>query len=123
MGKECRQQQRPAVVAGDLNDVAWSHTTRLFQRISALLDPRVGRGLFSTFHAKYPMLRWPLDHVFASTHFYLETLERLPKFGSDHFPILAVLVCEPQPKFNPENPRPEQDDLEETADIIDRARE
>ncbi|MBC7572079.1 MAG: endonuclease/exonuclease/phosphatase family protein [Spirosoma sp.] len=121
VGKECRLQTRPTVVAGDLNDVAWSHTTRLFQRVSGLLDPRIGRGLFSTFHAKYPFLRWPLDHVFASTHFQLQTLKRMPGFGSDHFPIMVTLVCEERPQGIVEKPHPEHDDLKEASEIIEKA--
>ncbi len=121
VGKECRLQTCPTVVAGDLNDVAWSHTTRLFQRVSGLLDPRIGRGLFSTFHANYPFMRWPLDHVFASTHFRLQRISRLPNFGSDHFPILVAFVYEPQPQPDAEKPQPENDDLEETREIIAKA--
>jgi endonuclease/exonuclease/phosphatase (EEP) superfamily protein YafD len=89
------ERDRPVIVAGDLNDVAWSSTTRLFRRISGLLDPRVGRGMYNTFHAHWPFLRWPLDHLFHSEHFALVHIERLRPFGSDHFPILIELALVP----------------------------
>jgi endonuclease/exonuclease/phosphatase (EEP) superfamily protein YafD len=81
----------PTVVAGDLNDVAWSATSELFVRLSGLLDPRAGRGFYATFNAKVPIFRWALDHVFHSVHFALVRMRRLPAIGSDHFPILIEL--------------------------------
>ena len=95
VGKFIQEHDGPTVVAGDLNDVAWSHTSELFRRLSRLLDPRIGRGLLPTFHADYKLLRWPLDHVFHSAHFRLQRLERLAHIGSDHYPIYISLSYEP----------------------------
>jgi endonuclease/exonuclease/phosphatase (EEP) superfamily protein YafD len=95
VARESKQRHRPTLIAGDLNDVAWSHTTRLFQRISGLLDPRVGRGLFPTFHADHRLARWPLDHLFHDASFRLVSLKVLRSFGSDHFPICAVFMHDP----------------------------
>lgn len=91
VGDQIKDLDESCIVMGDLNDVAWSRTTRLFQRISGLLDPRVGRKYVNTFHADYKFLRWSLDHVFHSTDFALVQMQRLPHIGSDHFPVYVVL--------------------------------
>ena len=91
VGDQIKDLDESCIVIGDLNDVAWSRTTRLFQRISGLLDPRVGRHFVNTFHADYPLLRWSLDHVFHSTDFALVQMQRLAHIGSDHFPVYVVL--------------------------------
>lgn len=91
VGDRIKDLDQSCIVMGDLNDVAWSRTTRLFQRISGLLDPRVGRYFMNTFHADYRFLRWSLDHIFHSTDFGLVEMKRLSHIGSDHFPIYVVL--------------------------------
>jgi endonuclease/exonuclease/phosphatase (EEP) superfamily protein YafD len=115
VGREARQAPLPAVVGGDLNDVAWSHTTRLFQRLSGLLDPRVGRGLFATFPARFPCLRWPLDHLFHGASFTLSDLARLEGFGSDHLPILVELTLEPGVASAADIPAPAPGDRKEAV--------
>ncbi|MCE7054786.1 endonuclease/exonuclease/phosphatase family protein [Algoriphagus sp. AGSA1] len=96
VGKKSKENKRPTLVIGDLNDVAWSYTTTLFLKISEMADPRRGRGLFNTFHAKVPLFRWPLDHIFLSKHFGLAKLKIENEIGSDHFPISMKAVLTPQ---------------------------
>lgn len=91
VAKSIAGSNKPCIVSGDLNDVTWSTTTRLFRKISGLLDPRIGRGLFNSFHAGFPLIRWPLDHVFHSAHFSVVKIARLGYFGSDHFPLFVEL--------------------------------
>ncbi|MDX5438523.1 MAG: endonuclease/exonuclease/phosphatase family protein, partial [Pontibacter sp.] len=91
VGKMVSQTDMPAVVAGDFNDVAWSRTSRMFNTQSRLRDVRVGRGLYNSFGAKNILFRYPLDHVYVSEEFRVVQMERLSKFGSDHFPILIKL--------------------------------
>lgn len=108
----------PVIVAGDFNDVAWSRSTHLFQRIGGLLDPRVGRGFFTTFDTGNRLMRYPLDHVFASKHFLLAELRRLPHIGSDHFPILVILDYNPGDSADDE-PQPATGDNEEAEEAIE----
>jgi endonuclease/exonuclease/phosphatase (EEP) superfamily protein YafD len=118
VGKRVSKASLPIVVCGDLNDVAWSRTTRLFQKMSRLLDPRKGRGFFSTFHARTPGLRFPLDHIFHSDSFRLVTMRRLPYVGSDHFPVYAMLSLEPSAERQQEAPKPDAADEQEARSTI-----
>ncbi|BDA86648.1 endonuclease [Aureimonas sp. SA4125] len=108
------KESLPSVVSGDLNDVAWSHTTRLFQRVSGLLDPRIGRGFYNTFDARFPFLRWPLDHLFHDARFALVDMQRLPAGGSDHFPMLFRLALTPNTAGAAE---PQPEDAEDRAEM------
>lgn len=96
VGREVRDAGRAAIVIGDLNDVAWSRTSRLFKDVAGMGDPRVGRGFYPTFTAEYPLLRWPLDHAFVSPHFQVSQIDVLPNIGSDHFPIYFSLCLTDQ---------------------------
>lgn len=111
---------QPTVVAGDLNDVAWSATSQLFARLAGLLDPRRGRGFYNSFNANSRIMRWPLDHVFHSHHFRLVALHRLPNIGSDHFPMMVELSYEHDAPI--EQPRPEmrESDPEEAREKIEK---
>jgi hypothetical protein len=119
---EAAEDPLPAIVAGDLNDVAWSHTTRRFQRLSGLLDPRVGRGFYNTFHAQVPFWRWPLDHLFHDPRFRLVAMRRLPDIGSDHFPMLFCLALAPDERAGEEPEAARAEDRQEIHEMAGQER-
>lgn len=121
VGKSVADADLPSIVTGDLNDVAWSRSTRLFLKISRLLDPRRGRGMFCTFHAGYPLLRWPLDHVFHSQEFVLGSLRRLESIGSDHFPFLAHLIYHPQKGQTQQSLEKTSQDEQQAEEILEQS--
>ena len=121
VAKSVSKAELPVIVMGDLNDVAWSHTTRLFRRISKLLDPRVGRGNYPTFPTYVPFLRFPLDYVFHSDHLTLDSIKRLEDVGSDHYPMFIEFNLTPGKKDEQNAPPKKEGDEKEARRTIQRA--
>lgn len=121
VGKHIKENNQTVILAGDLNDVAWSKTTRRFQRISGLLDPRIGRHFINTFHVKYPFLRWALDHIFHSACFTVVDIKRMPSIGSDHFPVMTTLQYEPEQASKQQSNAPTEkaEDVKEAKNTIE----
>ncbi|MGK7869558.1 endonuclease/exonuclease/phosphatase family protein [Falsiroseomonas sp. E2-1-a20] len=121
-GLAARESAEPAVVAGDFNAVPWERVTRRAMRIGGLIDPRVGRGFHSTFHAQRPLIFWPLDQVLYQEDFALQDLRVLPGFGSDHYPILVSLCHMPAAARTQAAVGLAPDDLQEARTSIEAAR-
>lgn len=119
VGKKIRDLDCSAVVCGDMNDVVWSRTTRLFRKLTGMLDPRIGRGFFSTFHARYSFLRFPLDHLFHTPDLYVGKMTRSQNFGSDHFAMYYEIHYKTSEEV-PQNPELTQEEVEEVEDLIER---
>ncbi|WP_290709968.1 endonuclease/exonuclease/phosphatase family protein [Flavihumibacter sp. CACIAM 22H1] len=111
----------PVIVMGDLNDVAWSYVTDLFRKTSGLLDPRRGRGFYSTFSANYWFLRFPLDYIFSSADFGLRFMKRLPHMGSDHFPMFVQFQFQPALENIQETPEASAEEKQEAREKAESA--
>lgn len=108
VAKRIQEVNKPVVVVGDFNNVAWARTSVLFRKAAQLVDPRIGRGLISTFHAKYKLFRFPIDHLFHTTEIFVEEIKTLEHIGSDHFPLFC--------KFWIDNYNQEQEAETDTTD-------
>ncbi|MCJ7935100.1 MAG: endonuclease/exonuclease/phosphatase family protein [Chryseobacterium sp.] len=105
--------RKPVIVVGDFNNVAWSKSSILFRKTSHLIDPRIGHAFVSTFHAKYRLLRFPIDLMFHSEDIFIKELKTLENFGSDHLPV----YCE----FLIDHHNDEQEELIQTASTEEQA--
>lgn len=112
--KRVQEIKKPVIVVGDFNNVAWSQSSILFRKTSHLIDPRVGHSFVSTFHAKYQLLRFPIDLMFHSEDVFIENLKTLENFGSDHLPVSCEFFID---HYNDEQEeRVEEADAEEVAE-------
>ncbi len=89
LGKKISEIEGSVIVVGDFNNVAWAKSSILFRNTSKLIDPRIGRGFIATYHAKYRLLRFPIDLFFHSTDIFIEDLKTLRTIGSDHLPLFC----------------------------------
>lgn len=85
---------KACIVIGDFNNVAWGKSSILFRKTSQMIDPRIGRGLISTYHAKYRLLRFPIDQMFHSKEIFVEVIKALEYFGSDHLPLFCEFTID-----------------------------
>tara|TARA_R110002074_G_scaffold5143_5_gene25260 strand:+ start:210 stop:1139 length:930 start_codon:yes stop_codon:yes gene_type:complete len=123
IAKLTRESLFPVIVIGDFNDVAWSETTELFQKVSGLLDLRKGRGLFNTYNAKSFLMRWPLDHIFSSPEFRILDLKLGKNTSSDHYPFFTRLSFEPEYAIEQKLPEPSRDQLKTAFEQIEKEAE
>ena len=120
-----RDLAMPVLALGDFNDVAWSDTTSLFKDIGSFLDPRIGRGTYATFPAGMVWLGWPLDHLFVTEEFLMESMRVGESVGSDHRPVHARLCLAPAAARarNDETDGPSAEDEEEADEVMEDFRE
>ena len=120
VGKKIRNLDQPVVVCGDMNDVVWSRPTRLFKKMAGMIDPRIGRGFFPTYHAGYRFMRFPLDHLFHTKDLFVGKMTRTEYFGSDHFGMYYEIFHKKK-AVTPPNPKLNGDEKAEIEDLIHKA--
>ena len=121
--KLVRESKIPVIVIGDLNDIPWSRTTKLFKNAAELLDIRVGRGFYNTFNADKTFLRWPLDHIYVTSEFRVSDIQVEEYIDSDHFPYYASLHFEPEGAQEQLPDPATENELERAQEQIDKLRE
>lgn len=85
------------ILTGDFNSTPWSFSRRredamfgLERRTRALFSWPVQRG-----RAVLPFALLPIDHVYAGPGWRTVGVERGPRLGSDHYPVIVTLAPSP----------------------------
>lgn len=107
-----RQTDVPLVAMGDFNEAAWSKGAVDFKRVGGYVDPRVGRGLYASFHAQHMLIRCPIDQIYVTADVAVVSISLGPRVGSDHFPLIARLRFDPDLAASLNAPPPPLDPAE-----------
>jgi endonuclease/exonuclease/phosphatase (EEP) superfamily protein YafD len=89
--------ERPVAVIGDFNVTPYSPSYVEFLEGTGLTDTRRGRTLSPSWPTYLPVLGIPIDHCLVSRDVKIVAHRGLPRFGSDHYPILAELALPASP--------------------------
>lgn len=94
LGETLKKEQRPVLVAADLNTSPWSNALRLVLT-DKMQDSRWGFGLGLSWPAILPkFFRTPIDYILHSPEFKVLKYQVLDSVGSDHLPVYAELKLE-----------------------------
>jgi endonuclease/exonuclease/phosphatase (EEP) superfamily protein YafD len=90
------------IVAGDFNSTPWSFTRRAQDRRFGL--ERRDKAVFSwpaqpitSHNIPMPVPFLPIDHVYAGSDWKTVKVERGPRTGSDHYPVIVTLALTQKP--------------------------
>jgi endonuclease/exonuclease/phosphatase (EEP) superfamily protein YafD len=124
VAKKVRNLNRPVLVVGDFNNVAWANSSVLFRKTSNLIDPRVGRGFLSTYNAKHWWFRFPIDLFFHSSDVFVDEFKTLRKIGSDHLPMYCTFFINKESTVQEEEIEDrDNDEISETNEMIREGKE
>jgi endonuclease/exonuclease/phosphatase (EEP) superfamily protein YafD len=87
----------PIALMGDFNITPYSPVYGEFLARTGFTDTRRARTLSPSWPAFLPILGIPIDHCIVSPNITIVSHHGLPRFGSDHYPILAELALPAPP--------------------------
>lgn len=84
----------PVILAGDFNDIPFSHNYMKMKKGMTNAFEEKGRGFGATFNNNIPFLR--IDNQFCSEDIQVKSFETLNDFFfSDHFPLIGIYQLSP----------------------------
>jgi endonuclease/exonuclease/phosphatase (EEP) superfamily protein YafD len=84
--------EEPLVICGDFNLSPYSPFFDRFTEAADLRDVRLRQGLGFSWPSFFPPAGIPIDHCLIRGPLAVKSIERLDRFGSDHYPVQVSLV-------------------------------
>jgi endonuclease/exonuclease/phosphatase (EEP) superfamily protein YafD len=84
--------EEPLLVCGDFNLTPYSPYFDRFTAAAGLTDVRLRQGLGFSWPGFFPLAGIPIDHCLFRGPLAVESIERLDRFGSDHYPVRVSFI-------------------------------